>query len=264
MYNQTAPRSRKYIYAVIVGGQERSYDALGINGNPIYSITDGRVAAIVSDVSFEKIRPERRHLAVHHGVLKRLMEETTPLPMSFGIIADGPKAIRRILSLNQDAFSKQLRRVEGKVEMGLRVMWDVANIFEFFVNTHPELGAARDELFAGPREPTQEEKIELGQLFERLLNEGRQTYTAKAEKILSQHCYEIKQNKCRNEREVMNLACLIEREGGAEFEAAVFEAAQIFDNSFAFDYNGPWAPHNFIDLDLKLWAEKRERSHAAG
>jgi hypothetical protein len=56
----------------------------------------------------------------------------------------------------------------------------------------------------------------------------------------------------RNEREALNLACLVRREETAEFENAVFKAAKLFDNNFAFDYNGPWAPHNFVQIDLKL------------
>ena len=74
-------------------------------------------------------------------VISRLMEETTPLPMSFGIIADGPGAVRRILSRNRRAFLQQLANVAGKVEMGLRVTWDVPNVIEYFVLTHPELQA---------------------------------------------------------------------------------------------------------------------------
>jgi hypothetical protein len=50
----------------------------------------------------------------------------------------------------------------------------------------------------------------------------------------------------------MNLACLVERPAMPQFESRVFEAAQQFDNNFAFDYNGPWAPHNFVEIDLKL------------
>ncbi len=252
MYNQTAQRSRKYLYAVVAGGLETSYDALGINDSPVYSIPDRRVSAVVSDVSYERIRPERRYLAVHQRVLRRLMEETTPLPMSFGMIADGSNEIRKILSLNQEGFYEQLRRVEGKQEMGLRVVWDVENIFEFFVNVHPELRAARDRLREGQRAPTQEDKIELGRLFERTLDADRETYARRVEEIFSRHCREIKRNKCRNEHEVMNLACLVGRESGPEFEAIVLEAAKLFDNDFSFDYNGPWAPHNFIDLNLKL------------
>ncbi|MFH1596354.1 MAG: GvpL/GvpF family gas vesicle protein, partial [Pseudomonadota bacterium] len=65
---------------------------------------------------------------------------------------------------------------------------------------------------------------------------------------------EIKRNKCRNESEVMSLACLVGRQAGAQaaFEEGVFAAAKLFDNNFAFDYNGPWAPHNFVELDLQL------------
>jgi hypothetical protein len=172
--------------------------------------------------------------------------------MSFGILADSPQAVQNLLSRNQHALLEQLRRVAGKVEMGVRVTWDVPNIFEYFVNTHPELRRARDQFLGGPREPTQEDKIEVGRMFDHLLNEDRETYADKVEAILARHCSEIERRKSRNEREVMNLACLVERPVMPQFENCVFEAAQQFDNNFAFDYNGPWAPHNFVEIDLEL------------
>jgi len=58
--------------------------------------------------------------------------------------------------------------------MGLRVTWDVPNIFEQVVSTHPELAAYRDQIFRGGRQPAQDEKIELGRSFDRLLNADRQ------------------------------------------------------------------------------------------
>jgi len=250
--NQAGVRQRAYLYAVIADAQGRTYGDFGIDGSEVYSIPGGQVAAVVSNVGVERVRPERSHLAAHQEVLKKLMAETTPLPMSFGILADSPQAVRNLLSRNQHALLEQLRRVAGKVEMGLRVTWDVPNIFEYFVNTHPELRRARDEFLAGPREPTQEDKIEVGRMFDRLLNEDRESYATQVETILAPHCAEIEQRKCRAEREVMNLACLVERTAMPQFESRVFEAAQQFDNNFAFDYNGPWAPHNFVEIDLKL------------
>ena len=80
----------------------------------------------------------------------------------------------------------------------------------------------------------------------------RAEQTQKVEAILSACCFELKQNAPKNEREVMNLACLVGRKSPAEFEAGIFEAARLFDNHFAFNYNGPWAPHNFVQVDLKL------------
>jgi len=242
----------KYLYAVVNGARERSYGPLGIGGAEVYSIGDGQIIAIVSDLAVNRLRPERRNLAAHQNVLKQLMAETTPLPMGFGMIAEGAKAVRRILSLNQQAFREQLQRVSGKVEMGLRVLWDVPNIFEYFVLTHSELRKMRDHLLGKYREPSQEDKIELGRTFDRLLSEDRDDYGEKIEQILTPHCFEIKLNPPRNEREAVNLACLIDRNGQAQFETAVFEAAHQFDNNYTFDYSGPWAPHNFVDIDLKL------------
>jgi hypothetical protein len=252
MPEKSSKKRGRYLYAVISGPDERTYGDFGIEGATVYVISDGSVAAIVSDVPNKKIRPERLHLAAHQEVLRRLMEEITPLPMTFGIIADGPEAIQRILSRNQQVLVDQLHRVSGKAEMGLRVTWDVPNIFEYFVHTHQDLRTARDHFFATQREPTQEDKIELGRMFDRILNEDRESHTERVEEILSTYCFEIKRNRCRNEREVMNLATLIARENQPKFEAAIFKAAELFDNNFAFDYNGPWAPHNFVDIDLKL------------
>jgi hypothetical protein len=243
----------KYLYAVVPGPLDRTFDFGGLHGQAVYAISNGRLAAIVSDVPDEKVRPERRHLAAQQEVLKRLLEEMPGLlPMSFGIIADGPRAIQKILQQNQEAFIRQLRRVVGMVEMGLRVSWDVPNIFEYFVNIHPELRIARDRFLGPQRNPSQEDKIELGRLFDRLLQEDRENYTDEVERVLSNSCREIKRNKCRQEHEVMNLACLVPRPAQAAFEADVFAAANLFDNHYSFDYNGPWAPHNFVTLNLEL------------
>ena len=253
MDSKAAGKEGKYLYAVIPASGEQEYGDIGINGERVYLIADNQVGAVVSNFSNGKIRPERRHIAAHQGVLKRLMEEETPLPISFGVIAEGAKEIKRILSLNRKSFAEQFRRVHGKVEMGLRVAWDVLNIFEYFVNTHAELRAARDQFLGKNRVPTQEDKIEVGRLFDRILQEDREEHTERVESILSPACFEIKRNATRTERDVMNLACLVGREAvDKAFEAAIFEAARGFDNNFAFDFNGPWAPHNFVDLNLKL------------
>jgi Gas vesicle synthesis protein GvpL/GvpF len=242
----------RYLYAVVPGPQQRIYGCLGINGGNVYTLADGEIAAVVSDVPNQKIRPERRHFAAHQGVLKRLMADGDLLPVSFGIISNGPKAVRAILSRNTSAVKKQLKRVSGKVEMGLRVAWDVPNIFEYMVNTHRELKQARDRLLGANHEPSQEDKIEIGRMFEQALDFDRERHTEKVEQLLRSRCFQIKRGKCRDEREVMNLSCLVGRSLLKEFEASVFDAASHFDDNFAFDFNGPWAPHNFVELEIEV------------
>jgi hypothetical protein len=250
---QAAVKNGKYLYAIVNTPPEPSYGFVGIDAAPVYCIAKGSVAAVVSDITSDKIRPERRHLATQQAVLKELLKQAhAMLPMAFGIIANGPKAIQKILVHNHEVLAKQLQRVAGMVEMGLKVSWSVPNIFEFFVNIHPELQVARDRFMGPYGNPSQEDKIELGRLFDRLLTEDREDFTEKVEEVISACCGEIKRNKCRNENEVMNLACLVSADQQDEFEKCVFKAAQFFDNNYTFDYNGPWAPHNFVELDLKM------------
>ena len=245
-------KNGRYLYAVVEGAAEKKIGAIGIDAAEVYFIVEGQFAAVVSDVPNKKIRPQRKNIAAHHAVLNKLMESMTPLPMAFGIIADGEEAIRNILSANRDVFEEQLDIVSGKVEMGMRVSYDVPNIFEYFISTNPELRAARDKYFGGNREPSQEAKMELGRMFNQQLNDDREEHTGQVVEILENCCDDIKENNCRNEQEIMNLACLINRDDQKRFEQGVFESARRFDNNFSFEYNGPWAPHNFVNIQIQL------------
>ncbi len=248
---QQAHRPGQYLYAVIACDKDWEFAWTGIDGAAVRALSDGRIAAVTSDAPSAKLRPERRRLAAHHDVLKRLRQEFVVLPMAFGLVAENAAAARDILVRNRDAFLAQIQRVAGKVEMGLRACWDVPNIFEYFVETQAELREWRDQLFRG-RQPTKDEMIELGRAFDRLLGEERAACTEIVTKVLRARSFEIKENKPRNEQEIMNLAFLIAEDGQSEFEEGVVEAARRFDKHFSFDFNGPWLPHNFVEMNLEI------------
>ena len=257
MVVETVVKSGIYLYAIMSSSEAplRHPDgldgALGINGGAIRWIREGPLAAAVSEVPNEKIRPERRQLAAHQGVLKRLMQEGTVLPVSFGIIADGEESTRKILSDHRGPFVEQLERVVGKVEMGLRISWNVPNVFEYLVNTHAELSNLRDRLFRGGRTPSRDEMIDLGRLFDRILAEDRSAHAGTVGDILTPRCFEMKANPPRGEREIGNFAFLVGRDRQNAFEQGVMEVAKLFDNCFSLDYSGPWPPYNFVDVNLQ-------------
>ena len=244
----------RYLYAIIDfedGDNIRPLGLAGLDGAEVYAVAAGHVAAVVSDLPLRKIRPERRKLAAHHEVLKRLMQDHAVLPMAFGLVADGVDAVQRVLRINHDTIAEQLARVRGRVEMGVRVAWDVPNIFEFALLAYPRLRDLRDHMFRGGRQPTQDEMIEIGRQFDRLITAAREEGVEKVLDVLDGRCVEVVSNKPRDDHEVMNLACLVDRSGVAGFEQAVYEAARQFDEHYAFDINGPWPPHNFADLALR-------------
>lgn len=251
MTTEAKPETGHYLYAIADAVEHHDYADIGINGAPVYVVTQGSVAAVVSDISEKRIRPERKNLAAHNIVVKRLMDGTTVLPVAFGTIADSTGALLTILKENRRTFAEQLDRVRGKVELGLRVNLDVPNIFEYMVNRHQELADLRDEVIGKQHGPSQTDKIEMGRLFDHLLTQDREQHTEDVMAALGPRCVEIKQNPTREEKEVMHLACLVDRDAQKDFEDGVFAAAKRFDNNFSFDFNGPWAPHHFVSVALQ-------------
>ena len=180
------------------------------------------------------------------------MGQSDLLPMSFGIIADGREDVERILDANGAALGERLQFVHGRVEMGLRVSWNVPNIFEYFVSTHPELRDLRDRLFQGGAVPSPDDKIELGRRFDRALQVDRALCLRKVVGLIESACFAIKENEPRTECDVMSLACLVDHDGQEAFEECVFQAAERFDSNFAFDFNGPWPPYTFAQVSLEV------------
>jgi hypothetical protein len=246
-----ASRSR-YIYAVVTQSAAQVFDIKGLDDRPIYAVAHRGMAAVVSDLEGDRVRPQRRNLAAHSAVLSGLMAlEEAVLPMRFGTVAANGNEIKSLLASNLATFASQLKRIAGKLEMGVRAVWDVPNIFEYFVDAHPDLRQERDRLFGPSKQPSPNDRIELGQMFERLREADRLVHCATVEQDLEPLCAAIKRGAPRDDREIMNLACLVGKDRREEFEQGVFRAATHFENNFAFDFNGPWPPHSFTEITIK-------------
>jgi hypothetical protein len=259
---KTNQQRAKIIYGICIATTPApSLAVRGLEGGPVYSVDADGLRALVSDTTSLRVRPERRNIKAHQSVLDAAMNEATVLPMRFGVIAKNGDAVRGLLAANQNAINEQLERVDGRMEMGLRVSWDVANIYEYFVANHPMLREERDEVWAQGARGNRDRKIDLGRLYESLRSEERSSSTGKVKEVLLDgYCEEIVENPLKRENDVMNLACLIDRQAIDQFEKGVFEASKRFDNIYLFDYTGPWAPHNFVTLDLKTPTRTKQKS----
>ena len=62
---------------------------------------------------------------------------------------------------------------------------------------------------------------------------------------------EVSPTPPRSEKSVCEVAVLIPRTAGAEFEAAIAKAATAFDQNFTLEYSGPWPAYSFVRLRLQ-------------
>jgi len=253
-------KTGRYLYGLMLAEADVDFGAIGLvnEGSPgrVHTLRVDSLGAVVSDfASGERLLPLRKHLEPHNRVILEVMKTTTVIPMTFGHVARSDEAIRKTLRLHRQAIRSQLDRVDGAVEMGLKVKWDVENIFEHLVSINPELKARRDQVFGRSGGGGQNEKMELGKLFEESLNRERDDQTDRLLELLKGSVREAKVNAPKGEKMLMDAAFLVDRDAQKAFEARVVEVAEGFPEEYLFDLSGPWAPFHFVDLDLGLDAD---------
>jgi hypothetical protein len=252
MSTLTAVETGLYLYGIIDARDGLDVTARGIDGGSIETIEADGIAAVVTRVGRQKIRPQRANLAAHNHLLRLLVEHRGVIPCAFGMVASSEEQLRDVLRENCDKLLALLARLRGKVEMSLSVYWNTSNIFEFFVGTNQELKQMRDRVFRSGREPSLEERLELGKTFEAQLQQCRERHTQQVIDTLSPYCADIRAVDPGSEQMIMKLVCLVPKDQQERFELGIQEAARKFDDHYNFKYSGPWAPFDFVDITLNL------------
>lgn len=96
--------------------------AVGVDAAPLWSVTAGHVAAVVSSHADETAVPTREHTILEHASVVEAAHRKGPvLPVRFGATFESEELLRRALQAQHDGLVDGLERVAGHVEYGLRV-----------------------------------------------------------------------------------------------------------------------------------------------
>ena len=255
-----------YVYGFVRAAHAPDLGCIGLahDGAPgrVYAIAAGPVAGLVSDYDGRgRVMPLRRNMDPHERVIREALQHTTILPAAFGHVARDPRQVTSLLRRHGPALSRELLRLDAKVEMSVRVVWDVENIFKHLVDRHPELAELRDRIFAGGRQVDANDKIELGRLFEERRETGRNDVVKRIVETLRPHAADVHVTRAYGEKSAADLAFLVGRDQTQAFRDRVLETASDWPSEFAFHCSGPWAPFNFVQLEID--AERADRRGAA-
>ena len=178
------------------------------------------------------------------------MEHTTILPAAFGHVARDVQQVTAMLRRHGAALLRELTRLDRRVEMTVRVAWDVQNIFSHLVGKHPELAVLRDRIFAGGRQVDANDKIELGRLFEERREARRAEVVQRVIESLQPLTAGAHVSRVNGDKAAADLAFLVARADVEAFRDRVTEIAADWPSEYAFQCSGPWAPFNFTQMDF--------------
>jgi hypothetical protein len=113
-----------YLYGIVGFPPELSGDMWGLGGYRVRLLPHGKVAAVVSHSQLSAWPMDETHLTLHEAVVEEVMRSRPILPVRFNSLLESSEALIGLLERRSQAFLTALERLAGKVEMGLRVLWN--------------------------------------------------------------------------------------------------------------------------------------------
>ena len=245
------PAHGVYVYGVLRTEEALRFGPIGLGVPPaeVSTLVYRGLGAVVSKGPLGVPDPTRDNVLTHHRVQEAVMREHTLLPTAFGLTFPSPEDVTELLRAAHDAFSGVLTRLEGHVELGLKVLWDQDRVARELELADAELGHLALQPPGSPGHLEYARKLE-GALQERARREGEALVdalrpVAAAARVVSPV----------GERMMLNAVFLVAREREAAFDARVKSLAANHA-MLTFQFTGPWAPYHFADIRLRLTREE--------
>ncbi|MFH0931610.1 MAG: GvpL/GvpF family gas vesicle protein, partial [Candidatus Zixiibacteriota bacterium] len=130
MTAESKSKEGKYIYCVIdfkEGDPEKNFGPLGLGdrGDELRSLSYKDVAVVISNSPIKKYPVCRENCLGHQQAVEAVMKEGfTVLPVRYCTIAEDETQVKKILKRDYERFKDLLLKMENKVELGLKAIFD--------------------------------------------------------------------------------------------------------------------------------------------
>lgn len=237
-----------YVYGVMAGDEPLPATD-GIDGQQVRVVSEDGLGAIVSDIQQASPALGREALTAHSRVLEWLVESQTVLPMRFGVVMAGDRAVRDdLLRAHHDVLLGQLERLNGRVELTLRATYEEAPLMREILSTEPQIRqiqAAAKRTGGG----TYLERIRLGEMIAEAVEARRRRDAEEILARLAPLAEDYQLSEPRHERMALSASFLIARDDITAFDAAVDDVGRQQQDRMRLRYTGPLPPHSFVSLE---------------
>ncbi len=121
--------------------------------------------------------PTRDNVLAHQRVNETVMQHHTVIPMSFGTVFKTDHDIKELLRSAYDAFSDVLSKMHGKVEFGLKVLWDRDQIIREIEDDEEDIRRLKGEI-SSQKGSTYFARMQYGRLIDAALQARSERYVS--------------------------------------------------------------------------------------
>lgn len=255
-----------YIYCVTdaraVSTDGQTFTAQGIGGEPVRAVRYSDLAAIVSDSPYDTYDVTRENLTAHEQVVEEVMARADVLPVSFGTVADNDQEVQRLLLAPAfDDLHRGLDGVRGRVELGLKGMWEQDRLFAEIAAEDETIQDLRDEIAGAAPDEAYDERTELGELIAAAMEQKRDQDAEAILSALQPLAVDVRVNPPTTEMMVLNASFLVDKGQIPAFEAQVDALRQAQAGRLVFQYTGVLPPYSFVSITDSGESQNAEVTH---
>ncbi|RQG95920.1 GvpL/GvpF family gas vesicle protein [Natrarchaeobius chitinivorans] len=117
--------NNRYVYGIIDGDPVEFEGEAVAGATDVYTISHRRLGAVVSDIDTTEPEETDEDAKRHDEVLREIMNHDggrAVVPMQFGMAFESDRALKNVLRGALPAFRRALNDVEGRVELGVKVV----------------------------------------------------------------------------------------------------------------------------------------------
>jgi hypothetical protein len=239
--------SATYVYGLIGADTPVPDDIKGLGpSGRVSTIVHGKVAALVSDVPADRPLGTRDDLLAHESVVDTMAASAAILPMRFPAVVEEEGVVEELLAPHHDQFVAALGELEGRVQFTLKGRFDQDVVLQEVLEEDPEIRQLQEEVRDLPEDATYQQRIRLGELVVRGLEDRRVEEEPQLLERLQPYAVSIVAHDPAQPDDVVNAAFLVERERQQEFEDAVEELGADLHPRIRLRLLGPLAPYDFV------------------
>ncbi|MEU8925261.1 GvpL/GvpF family gas vesicle protein [Kitasatospora sp. NPDC048545] len=233
----------------------------GVAGAPVHLLRSDRTTApvaVVSPVPAEDFHEEalRRHLEdlgwlevlarAHHGVIEALTACATLLPLRLATVYLDEDRVRAMLDHNQELFLDALARLDGHVELGVKLYIEAAPDTSAATTAPPEPALSPGRAYLRRRRSEQDARDDAHRAAEQAAE--RIAAVARSHAVQwARHRVQEGELATGPGQNVTNDAYLVPIAHAHAFREEVLRATDGF-NGLRVEVTGPWAPYSFATL----------------
>lgn len=226
-----------YLYGIVGFPPPLRRQIRGLGGRPVFPVPHRDLAAVVSQSSLKLWPVDEAHLALHETVVEAVMGSRSILPVRFNTLLRTREAVLALLDERSQTFRSALKRVAGKAELGLRVLWEPPGDAPATVDQETGGdGPGTEYLYRRLRE--ERHRARLRASGERLIQKLQASFHSLAVESWLQ--------RFPTERLLFTGAYLVERDRVDAFREGVAKTREEF-SGLSFLLTGPWPPYHFVN-----------------